>query len=209
MGHPADGAVIDCYYSVRSVYAYFGTPRIVELARRTGRRLRHFPIDLAQVVPAYGSVPFAQRNARMRAYQFEVEVRRWSAWLQMPVLLHPVHHHGDKVLPSCCVLAAQQRGLDADALSTAILTALWRHDRDIGNAGVLEAIAAECGITPGPLLALARSSALVDAFQQATARAIEIGVPGSPTYVVDGELFFGQDRLMFVEQHLAHGPLRA
>ncbi len=204
----AGEAVIDCYYSVRSVYAYFGASRVRELARRAGRRLRHFPIDLAQVVPAYGSLPFAQRNAKMRAYQFEVEVGRWSAWLQMPVLLHPEHHHGDRELPSCCVLAAQQMELDADTLSGAILTALWRHDRDIGNADVLAAIAAECGIAPAPLLALARSPALGDAFRQCTTQAIGLGVPGSPTYVVDGELFFGQDRLMFVEQHLARAPSR-
>lgn len=204
----AGGATIDCYYSVRSVYAYFGAHRITDLAHRSGRRLRHFPIDLSQVVPAYGSVPFAQRNAQMRAYQFEVEVTRWSAWLQTPVLLHPTHHHGDRVLPSCCVLAVQQLGQDVDAFSVALLTALWRDDRDIGSAAELAAIAAACGVAPDAMLALAHSEAMQAQFQQGTTQAIALGVPGSPTYVVDGEVFYGQDRLMFVEQHLA-GVLRA
>lgn len=194
---------VDYYYSVRSVYAYFGAPRIAELARRFGRRLRHCPIDLAQVVPAYGSVPFAQRSAAMRQYQFGTELARWSAWLAMPVVMHPVHHHGDRELPSCCVLAAQQMGHDADRLSNAILAALWRDDRDIGSAQVLAAIASECGMPPDPLLALAHSQELRHQFQQCTEQAITRGVPGSPTYVVDGEVFFGQDRLMFVEHHLA------
>lgn len=194
---------IDCYYSVRSIYAHFGAGRITALARQYGRRLRHFPIDLAQVVPAYGSVPFAQRSATMRAYQFEVEVARWSAWLQMPVVLHPVHHHGDRVLPSCCVLAAQHLGQDVDSFAIALLAALWRDDRDIGSTQVLASLAAGCGIAPEPMLELARSEAMQGRFQDNTARAIGLGVPGSPTYVVDGELFFGQDRLMFVERHLA------
>ncbi|WP_028605155.1 2-hydroxychromene-2-carboxylate isomerase [Ottowia thiooxydans] len=195
---------IDCYYSVRSVYAYFGAARIIELARRTGRKLRHFPIDLSQVVPAYGSTPFAERSARRRAHQFEVEVKRWSEWLKIPVIVHPVYHRGDRLLPSCCVLAAQALGEDVDGFSLAVLTALWRHDRDIGNADVLASIAQDCGVSARAMLDLAHSEQVQLEFQQCTERAIAQDVPGSPTYVIGNELFYGQDRLMFVEHHLTH-----
>jgi 2-hydroxychromene-2-carboxylate isomerase len=53
------------------------------------------------------------------------------------------------------------------------------------------------------LLIRARSAELLGAFEACTSRAIECGVPGSPSFLVDGELFYGQDRLMFVEHHLA------
>jgi 2-hydroxychromene-2-carboxylate isomerase len=193
---------IDCYYSVRSVYAYFGAPRITALAARFGRRLRHRPIDLSQVVPAAGSLPFAQRSQTLRAYQFGRELERWSEWLEMPVILEPVHHYGDRDLPSGLLLAAQDAGVDVDALSAAMLTALWRDDRDIADRAVLAEIAREVGIDAAPLLDRALAPDVQAEFAACTADAIRLGVLGSPTYVVDGELFYGQDRLMFVERQL-------
>ena len=196
---------IDYYYSVRSVYAYFGSPRIAELARRFGRTLRHYPIDLSQVIPAFGSVPFSERGPKVREYHFGRELERWSEWLAMPVVVEPVHHYGDRNLPSGCVLAAQQLGLDANHLSEAILRALWRDDRDIADEAVLRSLVVECRMEPEPVLELALSADIQRQFKECTARAIEIGVPGSPTYCVDGQLFYGQDRLMFVEHQLKKG----
>ncbi|MET4579250.1 2-hydroxychromene-2-carboxylate isomerase [Ottowia thiooxydans] len=203
MDRPEDLTPIDYYYSVRSVYAYLGAARITDLAQRSGRKLRHLPIDLSQVVPAYGSTPFAERSAIRRAHQFEVEVKRWSEWLQIPVILHPVHHHGDRLLPSSCALAVQALSLDVDGFSLALLTALWRDDRDIGHEDVLSSLAEDCSISPKTMLDLAHSDQIQNQFQQCTDKAIAEGVPGSPTYVVGDELFFGQDRLMFVERQLS------
>lgn len=203
---PTDGtprSTLDYYYSVRSVYAYFGSQRIIALARRSGRVLRHCPIDLSRVVPAAGSLPFAQRSATLREYQFGRELERWSEWLELPVIVEPVHHYGDRALPSGFVLAAQQAGCDVDALSDAMLAALWREDRDIADRGVLAAIAASVGIDAAPLLDRALALDIQASLEASTLEAIRIGVLGSPTYVVDGECFYGQDRLMFVERQLA------
>jgi len=201
-GRDADAPRIDCYYSVRSIYAYFGAGRAAALARRFGRRLRHRPIDLSKVVPAAGSAPFAQRSPALRAYQFGREVERWSEWLDMPVIVEPSHHYGDRELPSGLVLVAQRAGLDVDALSEAILAALWRDDRDIADPAELARIAEGVGIDAAPLLAHALDPDVMAEFAACTDEAIRLGVPGSPTYVVDGELFYGQDRLMFVERQL-------
>jgi len=195
-------APIVFFYSVRSVYAYFAAPRVADLAHRHGRRLVHCPVDLSQVVPAFGSLPFAERGARPRALQFRLEVQRWSEYLNMPVLLDPVHHHGDRLLPSALVLATQDAGLDTDRLAADLLTALWRHDRDIADPAVLSDLVRAIGINPAPLIERAADPAMSAAFQACTNRAIEAGVPGSPSFLVDGEIFYGQDRLMFVEHHL-------
>jgi 2-hydroxychromene-2-carboxylate isomerase len=195
-------ASIDYYYSVRSVYAYFGSQRIIALARRFGRTLRHRPIDLSRVVPAAGSLPFAQRSATLRDYQFGRELERWSEWLALPVIVEPVHHYGDRDLPSGLILAAQETGCDVDALSDALLAALWRDDRDIADRSVLADIAESVGIDPAPLLERALAAQVQASFEASTQEAMRIGVLGSPTYVVDGESFYGQDRLMFVERQL-------
>ncbi len=193
---------IDYYYSTRSIYAYFGAARIVALAGRFGRRLVHRPVDLSRVLPAAGSQPFAERSPTLRRYQFGREIERWSEYLGIPALVDPTHHYGDRALPSGFVLAAQAGGQDVDALHLAVLQALWRDDRDIGDPAVLAAIARECGIDPAPLLEAALTPAIQAQFANATDAAIAAGVLGSPSYVVDGEMFYGQDRLMMVERAL-------
>ena len=196
------GEVIEFYYSVRSVYAYFSATQIVELARRHQRALRHCPIDLSKVVPAFGSQPFAERSAKAKALQFQTEVKRWGQFLNMPVLLEPVHHFGDPMLSSCVILAVQAAGLDSDATAAAILTALWRYDRDIADPQVLSEILEQIGIAAAPILEVARTDSMISSFKSCTARAINLDVPGSPSFLADGQLFYGQDRLMFVDRHL-------
>lgn len=193
---------IEYFYSVRSVYAYLGAPRITALARKHGRTLAHKPIDLGRVVAGYGSPPIAQRSSKHKVFYFGRELERWSEFLDMPLVVDPKHHFGDRVLPSGAIFAAQNAGLDADALSHAILQALWRDDRDIADRAVLADLCRAVGIDPEAVLADALAESGKAALDACTEEAIAKGVPGSPTYIVDGELFYGQDRLDLVERAL-------
>jgi 2-hydroxychromene-2-carboxylate isomerase len=193
---------IDYYYSTRSIYAYFGAQRIVDLARRFGRRLIHRPVDLSRVVPAVGSLPFDQRSAAHKAYQFGREIERWSEYLGIPALVDPAHHFGDRTLSAGVILAAQSAGADVDRLHVDMLTALWRDDRDLSSTEVLASLVSGIGADVQAILDTARSADIQAAFNQCTELAIADGVPGSPTYVVDGDLFYGQDRLMMVARAL-------
>lgn len=193
---------IEYFYSTRSIYAHFGAQRIVDLARRFGRRLVHFPVDLSRVVPAAGSLPFDKRSAAHKAYQFGREIERWSEYLGIPALVDPVHHFGDRKLSAGVILAAQTAGADVDRLHVDMLTALWRDDRDLSSADVLGGLVAGVGADAKAILDAARSDSNQARFRQCTEEAVAAGVPGSPTYIVDGELFYGQDRLMMVERAL-------
>jgi 2-hydroxychromene-2-carboxylate isomerase len=193
---------IDYYYSTRSIYAHFGAQRIVELARRFGRRLVHRPIDLSRVVPAAGSLPFDKRSAAHKAYQFGREIERWSEYLGIPARVDPVHHFGDRRLSAGVILAAQAAGADVDRLHVDMLAALWRDDRDLSSAEVLASLVSGVGADAQAILDAARCADVQAAFDQCTELAMASGVPGSPTYIVDGELFYGQDRLMMVERAL-------
>jgi 2-hydroxychromene-2-carboxylate isomerase len=193
---------IEYYYSTRSVFAYLGAARIVALAGRFGRRLIHRPIDLSRLLQGTGGVPFDRRSEAQRRYLFGREIERWGEFLGVPVLVDPTHHYGDRALPSGFVIAAQRLGTDPDRLHLAVLTALWRDDRDIANADVLADLARQAGIDPAPLLRAAPDSDVQAEFAQNTEDAIEKGVLGSPTYIVDGDMFYGQDRLMMLERAL-------
>jgi 2-hydroxychromene-2-carboxylate isomerase len=193
---------IEYFYSTRSIYAYFGSERVMTLAQRFGRRLVHHPIDLSKVVPAAGSLPFAQRSAAHKAYQFGREIERWSEYLGMPALVDPLHHWGGRELSSGVILAAQLAGADVDRLHCEMLRALWQLDRDLDSEQVLGELVASVGADPQAILQAARSGEVQAAFEACTVRAMAAGVPGSPTYIVDGEMFYGQDRLMMVERAL-------
>jgi 2-hydroxychromene-2-carboxylate isomerase len=193
---------IDYYYSTRSIYAHFGAQRIVDLARRFGRRLIHRPVDLSRVVPAAGSLPFDKRSTAHKAYQFGREIERWSEYLGIPALVDPVHHFGDRTLSAGVILAAQATGADVDRLHIDMLAALWRDDRDLASAEVLASLVSGVGADAKAILDAARSTEVQAAFDQCTELAMANGVPGSPTYIFDGELFYGQDRLMMVERAL-------
>ena len=191
---------IEYFYSVRSVYAYLGAARIAALAARFGRKLLHKPVDLGKVVAGFGSPPIVERNTKHKTLYFGRELERWSEFLGMPLTVDPKHHFGDRLLPSGAILAAQAAGLDTDALSLAILRALWRDDRDIADREVLAELCKEAGIDAQRVLAAALSEPIQAQFAGCSSEAIAKDVPGSPAYVVDGEVFYGQNRLEMVER---------
>ena len=78
----------ECFHATRLIYAHFGAERIVGLARRSGRRPVHPPIDPSKVVPAAGGLPFDRRPAAHKAYHFGREIERWSEFLGIPALVY-------------------------------------------------------------------------------------------------------------------------
>lgn len=211
---------IEYFYSVRSSFTYLGSARLNALAARHGLAIRHHPIDLGVVIGAFAEIdgqrPADRPYAGARVYEqspvresyTRSEYRRWSKRLGIGINVDPSHHYGARELPSGAVIVAQRRGLDANALSHAILQALWRDDRDIADAEVIGALLAEVGIDAEPLAftAEALSASVQSEFRDNSQEAVRRGVFGSPTYVYAGELFFGQDRLDFLEEAIAHPP---
>jgi len=197
--------IIDYYDSMSSPWTYLGHLRFVELARRYGLTVRHKPMDLLKVWSVSGGLPLKQRARQRQAYRHQ-ELRRWSELLGLPCNLEPAHHPVADRRACYMVIAAMQRGLDWSALSNAILRAVWVEDRDIADHATLIAIANENSMDGQALLAATEDTAVQAEYQSNTEEAIRIGVFGAPTYVFDGELFWGQDRLQMLEWRLAQKP---
>lgn len=193
--------MIEYYFSVSSPYAYLGAPRFAEIVRRHGAVVRYRPADFSKVFAATGGLPLAKRAPARQAYRLN-ELRRWSEFLGIPITVHPKHHLGPRELPSGVVIAAQRCGIDCGALSSAILRACWLEDRDIADALTLCEIADACGLDGRMLVAEAAREPIQEEYRANTERAIGIGVFGAPSYVLDGEIFWGQDRLDFLDRAL-------
>lgn len=193
-------APIEAYYSIRSSFAYLGAGRAAHLARAYGRSIHHRPIDLQALIARNGGVTY-DRVHPIRLAEHERSLARWAAALDIPIIIDPVHHVGPRERPSGLVILAQRTGADADALARAILGALWRDDRDIDDPGVLAGLCTETGIDPA-LVDRALEPDVQAEMADNGERAMAAGVVGSPTYVLDGEPFFGQDQLPFLEAAL-------
>ena len=204
---------LSCYYSLSSPWAYLGGPKLRDVVQRHGVELILKPFDFQEVVPRTGGVPLRTRPEPRRTYH-ALELDRWRKYLGLPLNLVPKHYPQDgkppgwNKPPGWMVIAAQERGLDAARLSHALLRALWAEERDTADAKVRISVANENGM-PGEELQREENSPRVQAlYAQYSREAEELGVFGAPTYVLNGERFWGQDRLDFLDRALANSVQR-
>ncbi|MFN4309738.1 MAG: 2-hydroxychromene-2-carboxylate isomerase [Ferrovibrio sp.] len=195
---------IDYYVFLASPWAYLGSQRFAEIAKRHGAAIRIIPMAAAEVFPVSGGLPLAKRAPQRQAYRI-VELKRWREYLGMPLNLQPSFFPIDEALAARLVIAARESGADAVALAHAVMRAVWAEDRNISDPDVLEEIVTECGLDPTRLFAAAEEEVVKAEYGRGTRQAIDANVFGAPSYVVDGEIFWGQDRLDFVDRRLARG----
>jgi 2-hydroxychromene-2-carboxylate isomerase len=193
--------VIDYYFSVLSDWAYMGGERLELLARRYQIKINHMPMRLGMIYANTGGILLQQRSKQRQDYRV-TELVRWSQHLGIPIDLFPKYYPTDDQLSSCMIIAAKQAGADAGLLANAILRAIWAQNRDISDSATLRMIADGLGMDGTALLKAAVEHEIITTFDTFTKEAAERGVFGSPFYIFQDDLFWGQDRLQFLEQGL-------
>lgn len=192
---------IDYYYSHLSPWSYLGHQRIIEAAKRSGTALNFKPIDAGKVFSVSGGLPLAKRPVQRRNYRL-AELRRWRDETGLPLNLQPKHHPAPDGCSARMAIAAQLSGLDIGALTFALMRGCWVEDRDLSDESTVAEIASAQGFDGPALLEKSKTDEVAERFGKYTDDAVEAGVFGMPWYVVDGEPFWGQDRLYFVEKKL-------
>jgi 2-hydroxychromene-2-carboxylate isomerase len=193
---------IDYYFATISPYAYLGHDRFIAIAKKHGAAIAVKPINLGEVFPVSGGLPLSKRAPQRQAYRL-IELERWSRYLGKPMRIQPQFFPVNGDLAAHWILAAAESGsTQALALSGAVGRAIWEQERNIADATTMAAIAAECGL-PGTLAQRAQAPEIAEKYAALTREAIALGVFGAPTYVVEGELFWGQDRLDFLDRKMA------
>lgn len=192
---------IEYFYSAHSAFAYLGSAYLKNIADSARYKIVHKPIDLNQCVIAGGAPGFEQRSRAHVEYYFGCEINRWSEYRNAPVLgFIPTYHAHDSALANGMLIAGLLEGRNIDALAHALLEAHWRDDADLADRETLSQIADNAGYQAVSLIAAANSPAVQKIYADNTAQAIKRSVFGSPTYFVNGEMFYGQDRLEFIER---------
>lgn len=193
---------VDYYFTPQSPWTYLGHDRFARMTKAAGATVNLLPADYGKVFPVSGGLPLGQRAPQRQAYRL-VDLARFSALLKIPLNLKPKFFPvaGDDAA-RLVIAVVQHDGADAAMkLSGAIFAAVWAQERNIADAATLEQLLGESGL-PAERLAQSKQAEVQRQYDANTAKAIEIGVFGAPSYVIAGEIFWGQDRLEFVEQAL-------
>jgi 2-hydroxychromene-2-carboxylate isomerase len=193
---------IDYYFSPVSPWTYLGHARLRDIARRHGASIAPKPVDYGRVFPVSGGLPLKQRAPQRQAYRM-VELRRWRDFLGVPIQLEPKFFPVSPDLAAKTIIAAAGAGTEKQLdLSHAFMRACWEQDRDISETATLIDLATATGLDGAALVKAASETSAQAEYDRLTQEAVDRQIFGAPTYVVDGEPFWGQDRLDFVDRAL-------
>ncbi len=194
---------IEYYLFANSPYTYLGHRRLVEIARRHAAAIRVRPMDATKVFPVSGGLPLAKRAPQRVAYRM-VELKRWRDFLGLPMNVTPKFFPVAADAASRLIIAAEEISADAAIeIAGRMLAAVWSEERNIADEATLASIATAAGLDAAALMTRSQSPEIQARYDAYTQQAIEAQVFGAPTYRYKGELFWGQDRLDFLERALA------
>ncbi len=187
------------YHALSSPWAYLGWPKFKALIDKHDLDVVVRP---TRIVPENGGVPLRSRPLPRQAYH-EVELDRWRRRLGMPLVLRPKHYPTNNEFSARMVIAADRLGLDALALSHALRHALCSEERDVTDPAVRIDVADRLGLDGARLQAMEEDAEIRDAWLASHAEAAERGVFGTPTWIYRDVLYWGQDRLDFLDEALS------
>ena len=202
MTEPA--APIDFYFDFSSPYGYLLSERIDELAARFGRRVHWHPILLGVVFQATGSVPLTLQTSAKAAY-WRLDFERSARFMGVPYR-HPTHFPlpTQNAARAFYWLHGQDCAL-ARRFAHAAYRALFVEDRDISAPQTVLEIATDAGVDRSSLESALQSPEIKARLKDEVDNAMKAGVFGSPHVIIDGEAFFGADRLPQIEKWLETG----
>lgn len=195
---------IDYYVFISSPWAYLGSERFAALAKTYGAEVTIIPMAPLALFDATGGLPLAKRAQQRQDYRF-VELERWRSHLGVKLNLRPKGFPTNETTAGKLVTAARETAGNhrAMTLAHAMMRGLWAEERDIANPDDLKQIIAENGLDAVKLFAMIETPELAATYERDTQQAIAAGAFGAPFYVIEGEPFWGQDRLDFVDRKLA------
>lgn len=197
---------IDYYASLNSPWTHLGAARIEALAMANNATLRIFPVDFGAIFAQSGGLPLPKRSPQRQAYRLQ-ELPRWRDHLGIPIHVQPKFFPSNELPAACCVIALRETVGDQPAIKLAhrVLKALWQEEKNPGDPATLAELITETGLDAKQVMRLGEDPKWAERRIGDTQAALDQGVFGAPSYVIGGDIFWGQDRLEFVERRLARG----
>ncbi len=188
--------VVDYFFSPVSPWTYLGHERLAAIAKRAGAVVQPKAVDYGVIFPVSGGLPLGKRAPQRQAYRL-MELARWRDHLGLPLNIQPKYFPVDGTQAACLIAGAEPG--KRMTLAGDILSAVWVREENIADPSVLSTIAARHSIHE---IAKVLEAGKVQ-YAANTEEALSRNVFGAPTFAYSGELFWGQDRLEFLERALA------
>jgi 2-hydroxychromene-2-carboxylate isomerase len=197
---------IDYYASLNSPWTHLGADRIEALAAAHNATMRIYPCDFNTIFPRTGGFALPQRSPQRQAYRLQ-ELARWRDHLNIPIHIKPQFFPSSDAQSAPCVIAVRETIGDQQAIKLAhrILKAVWQEQKNPADPATLAQLIADVGLDPDHVIKLGADPKWTQQRHADIEAAIARNVFGAPTYVIGDDIFWGQDRLEFVERRLAKG----
>ena len=195
---------IDYYYYSASPFTYLGHQAILDVAVNHGAILNFKPVNLFGIWEVSGAVPPAKRPLVRQRYRM-LELQRARVARDLPLNLKPKHFPVDASLADNVGCALILQGHNPAAYIGHCCAAVWAEDKDISDKDTIANILNVAGFDSAEILPLASVDAASELKDRNTLEAIERDAVGVPAYVLNGEVFWGQDRIDQLDAALASG----
>lgn len=189
---------VEFLYDYGSPFSYLADRHLPAIARRAGATIIHTPVSLGAVLKATGNSSPAAVPAKGR--YMGIELRRWAERYGCPA---PANAHFPINTMKLMRGAVASRRIDVfDRYHAAIFDAFWAKGMNLGDDAIFSGVLESAGLPGAEILAAIETQAVKDELRANTDGAVARGMFGAPTFFVGGEMFWGNDRLEWVEEAL-------
>ncbi len=195
---------IDYYFSLPSPWAYIGHKPFMELVKTYNLDVNYKPVFLGELFAETGGLPLGKRHPVRQRYRM-LELQRWREKRGLDFKLQPKNWPFDCKVADGLVIAILEAGHDPDAFMRRAYAAVWETEENLADNAVLVRLADEVGLPGAQLVERAASPEIAAKYEQNRQEALAGDVFGSPAYVLNGEVFWGQDRIELLGDALKSG----
>jgi len=189
---------VEFFFDYGSPFSYLADTQLKGLAERTGARVIYRPMLLGGVFKETGNSSPIAIEAKRKYMMADLE--RWAKHYGVPPL-HNAHFPINTIRLMRGAVAAERLGVFPQ-YHRAIYDAFWRDGLNLGEAAVMREVVGHAGLDAERVAALSEEHAVKEALRDSTEAAVARGAFGAPTFFVGDQMFWGNDRLMFVEEAL-------
>ncbi len=193
---------IEYFMSHGSPWTFLGHKRINKIALENNYELIIMPVNYGEVFPATGGLPVNKRSIQRQKYRLQ-ELARWSEFLKVKLNNEPKFFPSRSLLPSLAIISAKllkyENVMD---IAYRIMEALWVKELDIDDEKTLKSVISKLTPSAEELIDFSKQDVVSNEIKKNTEKALKSSVFGAPTYIIDDEVFWGQDRLDFVERYI-------
>ena len=193
---------VDYFMSHGSPWTFLGHNRLNKIVKKFNVQLNMYPVNYGEIFPISGGLPVSKRPLQRQKIRLQ-ELKRWAEFLNIDLIPEPKFFPSKSLLPSLLIIAAKIKKTNKDfELASSIMNALWVKELNIDEENTLKNIMDNLKLDSEDLLSFAKSQECESIFKEYTKIAIEKNVFGAPTFIIDDQIYWGQDRLDFIERHL-------